>query len=106
VRVASERGIKPLQIDSVLMDTVAQAELGRTVGLSADKVRQAFEPGANVDLKVTRGSPSRSEVLRMLEARLKSHRKALDAQALRKQHLADAQDGLEGAVNARVLVAL
>lgn len=106
VRVASERGIKPLQIDSVLIDTVAQAELGRTVGLSADKVRQAFEPGANVDLKVTRGSPSRSEVLRMLEARLKSHRKALDAQALRKQHLADAQDGLEGAVNARVLVAL
>ena len=106
VRVASEQGIKPLQIDSVLIDTVAQAELGRTVGLSADKVRQAFDPGANVDLKVTRGSPSRNEVLRMLEARLKSHRKALDAQELRKQHLADAQDGLEGAVNSRVLVAL
>ena len=45
-------------------------------GLSADKVRQAFDQGANVDLKVTRGSPSRGEVLRMLEARLKSHRKA------------------------------
>ena len=102
VRVADEEGLKPLQIDTALIDKVAQAELGRALELPATMVRQALDPAQNVDLKVTTGSPSRNEVFRMLNARRDAERESVQRHRRYKARLEAANAALEEAVGARI----
>ena len=105
VRVAQERGLQPTAVDAALVDEIALAELGRRVGLPDAQVRQALDPAANVDLKVTQGSPSRKEVLRMLDARSNTHRSACESHRQRLARLQASGAALEAAAAARVQAA-
>ncbi len=102
VRVAHEEGIKPLQIDTALLDRVAVQELGRKMGLPSEQVRQAFDPGENVNLKVTRGSSSRAEVTRMLDARLSHHDGAVRAHQRYLDQIRTASSILAGAIEVQL----
>jgi len=102
VRVAQERRMQPSDIGSAFIDDIARSELGRPVGLPDALVRQAFDPSANVNLKMTRGGPSNREVMRMLEEREGHYQAGADEHEQRLQREREAVIKLEHAMNAHV----
>lgn len=98
VRVAHEQGLRPADVGAALIDEVARTELGRPVGLSEVQVRRALDPAGNVELKVTVGSPCRSEVLRMLDARASVQLSAAEHHQQLLRRLQEADVRLEAAV--------
>ncbi|OZI30232.1 argininosuccinate lyase [Bordetella genomosp. 10] len=100
VRLACERGLGPAAVTPALVDEAAREVLGRPVDLPEPALRQALSPAANVELKRTAGSPSRSEVLRMLERRQRDLARDRAEHQARRDRLARADGLLETAIDA------
>lgn len=66
VEIAYERGMRPAEVGSALVDEVAQERLGRPVGLSDPRVRRALDPRAFVDARRLPGGPARQALLPFL----------------------------------------
>lgn len=101
VRVAQERGMRPSDIGSAFIDEIARSALGRPAGLPDALVRQAFDPSANVELKVTLGGPSQREMVPMLDDRERQYQANAEEHQKRLQRERDAMAGLRRAMDAQ-----
>lgn len=98
VRVAHEQGLHPRDVNAALIEGAARSELGRSIAVTDAQVRRALDPVGNVELKVTLGSPCRTEVLRMLDHRESEQLLTAECHGQRLRRLQDADGRLETAV--------
>jgi argininosuccinate lyase len=86
VRLSEERGLKPADVTSQLIDEAAVEYMGEGVGLSADALRQSLDPVKAVARRTLYGGPAPSEVATRLaeyEAKLATDRIRLEEAAQR-----------------------
>jgi argininosuccinate lyase len=76
VGLASQRGIRPQDVGSALLDEAAGEVLGRQAGLSADQVRRALDPHGFIAAHTVLGGPAAEPVRQALaEARGRAARR-------------------------------
>lgn len=67
VRNALERGLPADRIDVEMVETVAREQLGRSLGISEESLRECLDPARNVAARRSAGGPSPEVVLDHLE---------------------------------------
>jgi argininosuccinate lyase len=67
VRTAIEKGVKPIEVTSDMLDRAAEETIGITLSLDDDFIRTALDPVGFINSRVTEGSVNPKEVRKMLE---------------------------------------
>lgn len=102
VRLASERGLAPVQVGAAVLEEAATQTLGRALGVTDAQLRSALDPAGNVRRKQTAGSVSTGEIAAMLKNRREGLAVALDLHDQRTGRLAQAAQALEQAIDAQL----
>jgi argininosuccinate lyase len=93
VRAAMDAGLAADGITTGMVDAAAQDQLGRSLGLPADRVRESLDPAASVAARLVPGGPAPDAVAQAVEAaqaRLENRRGVLarkrgDLQGVREE---------------------
>ena len=99
VRLSYERGLKPQDVDTELLDEAARQYMNKPVGLSPKSLKKALNPVEFVKGRTLYGGPAPEEMLRRIpdfQERLEQDRKKLD---MRQKKLREAAQKLEDAIN-------
>jgi argininosuccinate lyase len=100
VRLSHERGIKPCDVDTKLLDEAAVEYMGGPIGLSEESLRKFSDPAECVRGRTLYGGTAPDEVLAQvveLKEELKQNREVV---AKMHAHLKKAAEKLEGAIDA------
>jgi argininosuccinate lyase len=68
VRAAMDAGLAADGITTGMVDAAAQDQLGRSLGLPADRVRESLDPAASVAARLVPGGPAPDAVAQAVEA--------------------------------------
>jgi len=102
VRLSYERGLKPQDVDTNLLDEAAIQYMNKPVGLSAESLKKALDPAEFVKGRTLYGGPAPEEVLRRIsdfEERLKQDR---EKTVTLQEKIEEAAQKLENAIDALV----
>ncbi len=82
VRLSYERGLKPQEVDTKLLDEAAIQYMNKPVGLSAESLKKSLDPAEFVKGRTLYGGPAPEEVLRRIsdfQEKLKRDREKVTA---------------------------
>ena len=102
VRYSYDRGLKPQDVTTALLDEASMEYMGEPVGLSNELLRQALDPLEFVNRRTLYGGPSPEECQRRLpeyHAQLKDDQNSVEEKV---QKLKEAADKLEKAIDTLV----
>lgn len=102
VRFAEERGIRPLDVTTGLLDEASIEYMGEPAGLSADSLRVALDPTAAVNRRTLYGGPAPEEVRRRLVEYLTALENDRNNHKTARQQVAAGLARLEQAIDALI----
>lgn len=102
VRLSIERGVKPLDVTSSLVDEASIDYMGKPVGLSEKALAAALDPTQVVGRRTIFGAPAPAAARRELEAFNKQYDKDVARTTAMQSQVAEAAKKLEGAIDALV----
>jgi argininosuccinate lyase len=99
VRMSYERGIKPCDVDTKLLDEAAKEYMGAPVGLSEESLRKALDPVEFVRGRTLYGGPAPTEVLAQIDELTEKSKQNRDTINQMSDHLKKASERLEKAID-------
>jgi len=99
VRITNERGIKPRDVDTKLLDEAAIEYMGEPIGLSEESLRKALDPVEFVKGRTLYGGPAPEEAQRRIPEFVETLKRDKEAIADIRGHLKEASEKLEKAID-------
>ena len=99
VRLSHERGIKPIDVNSSLLDEAALAYMGKPIGLSEESLHKSLDPLEFVKGRTLYGGPAPEESQKRIANFSRNLEGDRETAAVIRQRIEDAKDKLERAVD-------
>lgn len=97
VRQAMDDGLPASRIDSAMVERAAQQQLGQSLGLDEQQVREALDPITNVSSRSLPGGPAASAQRVQIDAARQRLEQERASHAGRRQRQSEAQQALQAA---------